>query len=205
MTKIKLCGLRRACDVDAANALGPEYVGFVLSAGFRRTVSPEQAALLKRRLRPDIQAVGVFVNESPERVAGLLARGVIDLAQLHGQEDESYLRRLRALTDRPVIQALRIRGPADVQAAQASSADLVLLDSGQGTGRTFDWGLIRPVGRPYFLAGGLDAENVGAAITALRPYAVDVSSGIETEGWKDAAKMQKFVAAVHGAAQEETI
>lgn len=196
MTKIKLCGLSRPADIEAANGLGPEYIGFVFWPKSRRYVPPEQAAALKARLSPGIRAVGVFVDEAPETVAGLLQKGIIDLAQLHGSEDEAYLRRLRALTDRPVIRAFRVRTAADVAAAEASTADFVLLDSGAGTGTAFDWALLRNISRPYFLAGGLSPENVGDAVRALRPFAVDVSTGIETGGSKDQTKMAAFVAAV---------
>ena len=196
MTKIKLCGLSRPCDIEAANRLRPEYIGFVFAPNSRRYVTPEQAAELKALLAPGIQAVGVFVNAPPETVAGLLNRGVIDLAQLHGTEDEAYLSRLRALTDKPVIQAFRIRSEEDCLTARRSSADYILLDSGAGTGKAFDWSLIRELGRPYFLAGGLGPENAAASVRLLRPYAVDVSSGIETDGKKDQQKMADFVSAV---------
>ena len=196
MTKIKLCGLSRPCDIETANRLRPEYIGFVFAPNSRRYVTPEQAAELKALLAPGIQAVGVFVNAPPETVAGLLNRGVIDLAQLHGTEDEAYLSRLRALTDKPVIQAFRIRSEEDCLTARRSSADYILLDSGAGTGKAFDWSLIRELGRPYFLAGGLGPENAAASVRLLRPYAVDVSSGIETDGKKDQQKMADFVSAV---------
>lgn len=194
MTKIKLCGLTRECDIETVNALGPEYVGFVFYERSRRYVSPEQALKLKRLLRPEIQAVGVFVREEPERIAKLLESGVIDIAQLHGGEDEAYVGRLRELTDRPFIQAFRIDSEEDVLRAGRSPADFVLLDSGTGgTGTSFDWGLIRGFSRPYFLAGGLDADTVSDAVRELQPYGVDVSSGIETDGVKDPEKMRQFV------------
>ena len=150
-------------------------------------------------LNPGIIPVGVFVNETPETVAALLDRGIIDIAQLHGNEDEAYIRRLRQLTTKPLIQAFRVDTPADVAAAQASTADYVLLDSGAGgTGTCFDWSLLQDIQRPYFLAGGLTPENVGGAVATLHPYAVDVSSGIETDGAKDKEKMTQFVRAVRG-------
>lgn len=197
MTKIKLCGLRRRCDIEAANALAPAYVGFVFAPQSRRYISPEAAAALKQRLSAGIRAVGVFVREKPETAAALLNSGIVDMAQLHGGEDEAYIRRLRALTSKPVIQAFRIDTERDAAAAAHSRADFVLLDSGGGgTGTVFDWTLIQGFPRPYFLAGGLDAGNVGQAVKALAPYAVDVSSGVETGGWKDPKKMAAFVAAV---------
>ncbi len=196
MTKIKLCGLTRPEDITAANALEPDFVGFVFSPKSRRCVTAEQARALRSQLSPAIQAVGVFVDEEPERVAALLEAGIIDLAQLHGREDEGYLERLRALTEKPILQAFQIKTAEDLMRTQSSSADYILLDSGAGTGTTFDWGLLTSVRRPYFLAGGLGPDNVAQAIQVLHPWGVDVSSGIETGGVKDFHKMAAFVAAV---------
>ena len=196
MTKIKMCGLSRPCDIAAANAIRPEYIGFVFYPKSKRNVTPEQAVQLKKLLSPAIQAVGVFVDAAPEAVSALLRQGVIDMAQLHGHEDEAYLASLRQRTDKPLLQAFRIAGADDVTRAVQSSADMVLLDAGMGSGEGFDWTLVRKIDRPYFLAGGLDADNVTAAIRQLHPYAVDVSSGIETDGQKDKEKMAAFAAAV---------
>lgn len=204
MTKIKLCGLSRPEDIAAANEVNPDYIGFVFAPKSKRYVSPTQAAQLKQQLAPGIQAVGVFVKEDPETVVHLLEDGVIDVAQLHGGESEAYIRTLRQHTHKPIIQAFRVDTPADLEKAQASSADYILLDSGDGgTGETFDWSLLAGATRPYFLAGGLDPENVGGAVEKLKPYAVDVSSGIETDGTKDPEKMRSFVRAVRGAVGEE--
>lgn len=196
MTKIKLCGLTRPEDITAANALEPDFVGFVFAPKSRRCVTAEQAKALRNHLLPSIQAVGVFVDEEPERVADLLEEGIIDLAQLHGGEDEDYLKRLRALTEKPIIQAFPIKTPKDLERAQASSADNILLDSGAGTGIPFDWTLLKNFRRPYLLAGGLGPDNVAQAIGFLHPWGVDVSSGIETGGMKDFHKMAAFAAAV---------
>lgn len=200
MTKIKLCGLSRPCDIEAANELLPEYIGFVFAPKSQRYVSPEQAARLRRLLHPEITPIGVFVRSDPELVADLLNQGLIDIAQLHGGEDETYISRLRALTDRPILKAFRIDTPQDIAAAENSSADYVLLDSGTGgTGTSFNWDLARTLRRSYFLAGGLGIHNVADAIRTLTPYAVDVSSGIETDHIKDKDKMEKFVRAVRSA------
>lgn len=193
--KIKLCGLSRAEDIAAANRLLPDYIGFVFAKKSRRYVSPERAAELKALLDPRITAVGVFVNETPENIANLLESGIIDAAQLHGDEDEEYIKTLRRLTGKTLIKAFRVTDAGDVGAVMSSSADLVLLDSGAGTGSVFDWELIRTVKRRYFLAGGLDSRNVGEAIETLHPWAVDVSSGIETGGIKDEKKMADFISA----------
>ena len=147
-------------------------------------------------LSSDIRAVGVFVDEAPDTVAALLNSGVIDIAQLHGGEDEAYIQRLRQLADKPIIKAFQIKSPHDLAKATACTADHILLDSGAGTGNVFDWSVLQDVKRPYYLAGGLSPDNVGDAIRLLHPYAVDVSSGIETDGRKDEEKAAAFIAAV---------
>lgn len=195
--KIKLCGLMRPSDIEAVNLLHPDLVGFVFTKNSRRYVSLERARTLKELLHPDILAVGVFVDEEPEEVAALLSAGVIDLAQLHGKESEAYISRLRELTEKPLIKAFSVREEGDIEKACESSADFVLLDAGSGgTGTAFDRELLAGMNRPYFLAGGLAASNVGEAVKRWRPYAVDVSSGIETDGVKDVEKMQAFVECV---------
>ena len=196
MTKIKFCGLTRACDIENANELRPEYVGFVFAQKSKRFICTKGAAELKSLINPDIKAVGVFVNEDPQNIAKLLQDDIIDIAQLHGDEDEDYIAQLRLLTDKKIIKAFRIKTVKDIKIAEQSTADYILLDSGAGTGTIFDWGLVNSIGRPYFLDGGLDACNVADAVKTLHPFAVDVSSGIETNGVKDKIKMAAFVAAV---------
>lgn len=196
MTKIKLCGISHSQDIAAVNQWKPEYIGFVFYKKSMRYVSPEKAKILKKQLLPEIQAVGVFVNEPPAFIARLLEEEIIDAAQLHGQEDFHYIRTLRSLTDKPLIQAIQIRTHEDLYHAADSTADFLLLDSGAGTGQTFDWSLLRHIRQNYFLAGGLDSQNVADAISQLHPYGVDISSGIETNGRKDKEKIAAFVAAV---------
>lgn len=192
--KIKLCGLTRPSDIETANLLHPDYVGFVFAKESRRYVSPERVKTLKELLHPDILAVGVFVDEEAESVAAWLSSGIIDVAQLHGREDEAYIKRLRELTKRPIIKAFSVKETHDIEKANDSLADFVLLDAGDGgTGTAFDRELLTGMSRPYFLAGGLDADTVGEVVRRWRPYAVDVSSGIETDGVKDTEKMQAFV------------
>lgn len=196
MTRVKMCGLRRAEDIEAANRLMPEYIGFVFAPASRRFISLEEAAALRQALSPGIRAVGVFVDEDAETVARLLESGVIDIAQLHGNEDEAYIARLKARTGKPVIRAFRVKNAEDLRAAEASPADMILLDAGAGDGKTFDWSMLSSVSRPYFLAGGLTPENTAEAVKRFRPFAVDVSSGIETDGFKDCNKMRAFMRAV---------
>ncbi|MBR5116394.1 MAG: phosphoribosylanthranilate isomerase [Lachnospiraceae bacterium] len=199
MTRIKLCGMTREQDIEAANRIRPDLIGFVFAPKSRRYVSPERAAALRRMLDPSIRAVGVFVDESIEAVAKLLSDGVIDLAQLHGHEDDSYVERLRQLTDAPIIQAFQIKGKDDPDTAHASKADHILLDAGAGDGMVLNWSWLKGFDRPYYLAGGLNPDNVEQAIRTLHPYGVDVSSGIETDGVKDAKKMRVFVEQVRSA------
>ena len=197
MSKIKLCGLSRPCDITAANKLLPDYIGFVFARESKRFISRAAALELKSMLDPVILAVGVYVNEAVELVAEDLNRGLIDLAQLHGNEDEEYIRTLQSLAGgRQIIRAFRIRSEEDVRKADSSIADHILLDSGTGSGNRFNWEYLKDVHRPYFLAGGLDPENVGKAVSTLHPMCVDVSSGIETDGKKDIDKMLRFVMAV---------
>ena len=196
MTKIKFCGLTRTGDIEAANELKPDYIGFVFWPKSKRAVTAGEAKILKSKLDPSIKAVGVFVDEDIEAVKSLLDGGIIDIAQLHGHEDEDYISGLKKASGKPVIKAFRIRSEEDIRKAEASPADLVLLDAGMGDGVTFDWSLIKNTGRPYFLAGGLDPDNAADAVRTLHPYALDVSSGIETDGLKDTNKMAAFAASV---------
>lgn len=197
--KIKICGLMTLEDVAAVNAAKPDYAGFVLAKS-RRRISREHARLLRMELDPSIRAVGVFVNELPQIVAGYLEDGIIDIAQLHGQEDETYIYRLRFLTGEPVIQAFSVESAADLEKAEQSSADLILLDHGSGgTGGKFAWELLEPVRRHYLLAGGITPDNVEEAVQRYHPFGIDVSSGVETGGKKDAGKIMEIVRRIRNA------
>lgn len=196
MTKIKICGLRREQDIRYANELMPDYIGFVFLKGKRRYVTFKEAAHLRSLLDPVIPAVGVFVNEPAENVIRLLQAGTIQIAQLHGQEDEAYIEELRRAGDHCIIRAFAVRSSEDIHRAFAFPADYPLLDNGKGTGETFDWSLFQEQEKPFFLAGGLSPENVKEAIECFHPYAVDVSSGVETDGYKDYEKMKAFMDAV---------
>ena len=157
---------------------------------------PEKAKELKGLLNTQIKAVGVFMDEKVETVAKLLNDGIIDIAQLHGNENDEYIKKLRGLSEKPIIKAFRVVAKKDIADIEICCADYVLLDSGTGSGKTFDWELIRSVKRPYFLAGGLGLDNVESAIKLLHPFALDVSSGIESNGIKDKDKMTAFAHAV---------
>jgi phosphoribosylanthranilate isomerase len=201
ITKIKLCGMRTAEDITAANRCRPDAVGIICSEGFRRYVPWQKALELREQLDSSNRCTGVFVNETYEYIASYLKRGIIDVVQLHGDESEDYIRQLRQVMlyqgrVLPVIKAFKVRSREDVEKAIKSTADYILLDNGTGTGQTFDWGLLENVGREYFLAGGLGPENVAEAVRRLHPFAVDMSSRLETEGSKDAEKMRRAVCAV---------
>ena len=227
-TRIKCCGLRRAEDIEMVNAVNADFAGFIMSSRFWRYTEPAKVKELHGSLKKGIMAVGVFVDEPVEYVAEQINNGTIDIAQLHGAEDDEYIKRLRELIvikkgstadadiseadinvdmNRPakpgdIIKAFKIQTAEDIERAAASTADYILLDSGTGTGQTFDWRLMTEIKRPYFFAGGLNPGNVSDAVRHFHPYAVDVSSGIETEKVKDAAKVADFAANVR-AAQEE--
>ena len=203
MTNIKICGLRRIEDINYVNELLPEYVGFVFAKKSKRYVTPEQAAELSAALDSRICPVGVFVNETIENITALVKKGVIRIAQLHGSESDDFAAELKN-NGIDVIRAFRIQSAEDMDKAVSSPADMILLDSGMGSGVTFDHSLIRNVSRPYFLAGGLDPKNVKQAIEALHPFAVDVSSGIETNGVKDCNKMMEFAYAVRNNQKAES-
>ena len=185
---VKTCGLSRPEDIAAANELRPDYVGFVFWPKSHRYVTPETAEDLRARLDDRIPAVGVFVDAPVEAVAALLKRGTIQVAQLHGHEDDDYITALRQMASAPVWKAFRVREEKDILRADDSSADLILLDNGYGTGEG--------VHRPYILAGGLCSGNVETALRTLHPFGVDVSSGIETDGQKDKEKMRAFLKTV---------
>lgn len=200
--RIKICGMRRIEDIEAVNAVRPDYAGFIFDSTRKRYVPFETARELTEHLDPFIEPVGVFVNATVNHVLGGCQMAGIRTVQLHGQETNEYIGELKRQADFPlrIIQAIRIETRADVQRAEKSEADLVLLDNGAGgTGSAFDWSLIRNIRRPFILAGGLGPDNVAAAIRAVHPDGVDASSSLETAGFKDPVKIKNFCAAVRSA------
>ena len=209
MQKIKLCGMMKPCDIEYANRVKPDLVGFIF-ANTRRKISAAQAKQFREALDAEIPAVGVFVNEDISVITSLVQDGCIDMIQLHGEEDADYIRRLREICDVPVIKAVKVQTVEQIRQAAALSVDYLLLDTYRkgvlgGTGEAFDWELLREAkaaagdtaegelfGKPYFLAGGLHAGNLREA-AALGSYGLDVSSGIETDGSKDFDKMVEVV------------
>jgi len=201
MTKIKMCGLRRTEDIEFANRLKPDYIGYVFAEKSKRYITPEKAAELTKLLDADIVPVGVFVDETMENVIAAVKMGAVKMVQLHGSESEDFVSELKSLGI-PVIKAFQVGSAEDIVAAESSGADMVLLDSGKGSGQTFDWSLIGSIRLPYLLAGGITAENAAQAIRQLRPYGVDASSCLETDGFKDFAKMTAFAQAIREAEEQ---
>lgn len=191
MAKIKICGLKRLEDIKYANELVPDFVGFILSDGFKRSIKPQQAVQLKAKLSDNIKAVGVFMDEPAEAVDCFLRQGVIDIVQLHGGETPEFCSKINA----PVIKMLK---PTDFDKISQYEpyVDYFLFDSGTGTGKTFDWSKIPKTQKPFFLAGGLNKENIPLAIKTVNPYAVDLSSCVETDGCKDYIKMKEVMECV---------
>lgn len=205
--KIKLCGLKRPEEIEAVNEAEPEYIGFIFVEKSRRYVSPENAAILKEKLNPTIQAVGVFVDAEIGFIVELVKKQVIDVIQLHGSEDISYMKRLKEAVKIPIIKAISMT-KADVKEQirkwEISDVDYLLLDSGNGgTGEQFDYSLLKKLGKinkPYFLAGGLNPSNLEVVAKNLKevpPHAFDLSSGIETNGFKDPDKIKDAVRTAH--------
>lgn len=196
MIKIKICGLTRPQDIDIVNETMPDYIGFVFAES-RRRVTHTQATAMKKRLSGSVKAVGVFVNADTDEIAELCNRGVIDLVQLHGDEDSDYILSLKKKIKCPIIKAVRVQNPQQITRAQALPCDYLLLDTYQkeqygGTGAAFDYTLIPKMHKPFFLAGGLNGDNIEKAAD-VSPYCLDISSGVETDGVKDAGKIREII------------
>lgn len=196
--KIKICGLRRQEDISYVNRALPDFAGFIINfPKSHRSCSTDEVRALREKLDERILPVGVFVDENPRIVAGLLNEGTIALAQLHGSETPEMIRWLQKETNRPVIKVFKIRTGEDIEEALQSPADYILLDQGYGGGQTFDWDLVPRIERPWFLAGGLNSENMREAIQQLRPWAVDLSSSVEIDKKKDEQLILQAVRVAH--------
>ncbi len=197
--EIKICGLTRIEDIMAVNRYGADYAGFVFCRKSSRYIDPYKAGELIDYLRSDITTVGVFLDEPLDNVISACRISGVQMVQLHGHESEEYVEYVRRTLDRPVIKAFKADEKDALEKALKSNADHILIDSGAGCGKKFDWSILKDFKRDYFLAGGLDPESVGEAVSMLGPIAVDVSSGVETDGLKDEKKIEKFIKAVkHG-------
>lgn len=202
--KIKICGLSRMEDIACVNQLLPEFIGFNFFPQSKRYVSAEQAAKLKEKLSPQIKAVGVFVNADIAFIARLAEAKIIDLVQLHGDEDADYCRKLKQLVKLPLIKAVRVRGEESLKGLENYQADYLLFDpyvQGQygGTGQRLAVPLKnKTIGCPYFVAGGLNTDNVLEILQQTDAFAADVCGGVETGGVKDPQKIAAFITKVRG-------
>lgn len=197
MPKIKICGLTRLKDIEAVNIIKPDFIGFVFAPS-KRQVTVEKARMLKERLDKNILSVGVFVNESPENIIALGKEHIIDMVQLHGDESEKEIIEIQKSLGIPIIKAVRVQSAEQITKAEQLPCDYLLLDafvSGQygGSGKRIDLTFIPSMKKPFFLAGGLTKENLSSVLLRCNPYAVDVSSGVETDGGKDREKMEAMV------------
>lgn len=204
--KIKFCGIRRLEDVAAVNLCQPDYMGMILSGGFRRSISQEQAQRLVQEKSAAIAAVGVFVNESSETICRMAEQLHLQVIQLHGNESAEQIQTLQQKTGLPVWKALRIGTLEDLEAAGTNPADCLILEGKTGagiggTGVCADWELLarHSWNRSFFLAGGLQPENVLEAIATVSPTGVDFSSGIEEDGVKSLRRMKQLMTLIRGA------
>ena len=199
MVKVKICGIRRMEDIDIVNRYKPDYIGFVF-ADSKRRVSHDLAYELKLNLDSDIISVGVFVDASLNEILKLFDEGVIEMAQLHGSESDEYILTLKEKTNSElkIIKAIEMSEDVDLLEYNNSYADYLLLDSGKGSGKTFDWSLIESdLNKEFFLAGGLDISNINDAINEFDPYAIDLSSSLEVDGFKDESKIKEIMEAIN--------
>ena len=199
MVKVKICGLKRLEDIEMVNRYKPDYIGFVF-ADSKRKVSHDLASELKDNLDSDIISVGVFVDASPDEILELFDKGIIEIAQLHGSESEDYINELKEKTENrlKIIKAVEMSEAIDLNDYEHSQADFLLLDSGKGSGETFDWRLIgKNLKKEFFLAGGLNSSNVNEAIERFDPYAIDLSSSLETDGFKDETKIREIMEVIN--------
>jgi phosphoribosylanthranilate isomerase len=188
MVKVKICGNRTAKDIEYLNELKPDYAGFILTAGFGRSIGKDTALVLTKALSDDIKTVGVFVDETADTVNTLARELKLDYVQLHGNESPGECEKIVF----PVIKALKPDSFGRVREYE-NTVEFFLFDAGYGDGAAFDRSLVPETVKPFFLAGGLNAENVTQAISETNPFAADVSSGVETDGAKDYNKIKKFI------------
>ena len=199
MPKIKICGIVGNQDIGAVNIALPDYIGFVFAKS-KRQIDEKKAKTLRANLNPAIKVVGIFVNEDISNIEKLCTSNIIDIIQLHGDEDEDYIKRLRDCVSNKIIKAIRVKNQEDIEKQMEFPCDYLLFDTFHarkygGTGKAFDWSIIPNIKKPYFLAGGINLDNIRQAIQH-NPYCIDVSSGVETNGYKDADKIMNIVAMV---------
>lgn len=196
MAKVKICGLRREEDVDIVNKLKPDFVGFIFAES-KRKISPEKAKQLIEKLDKDIKAVGVFVNEDPAKVNNIASYCGLDVVQLHGEEDPLYCKKI----EYPMWKAIPVKNERSIHKlknyplVEGFLLDTYSKEAKGGTGKTFNWDMVKDLHKDYkiILAGGLNPENIRQAIQTVKPYCVDVSSGVEKDGVKDKELVEKLI------------
>ena len=196
MSKIKICGLFREEDIKYANDTKPDFVGFIMDfPKSHRSIDIIKAKNLIKKLDKDIKSVCVVVNKEIEYIQKLAE--ICDVIQLHGNENDDYVKILKSkIPNKQIWKAFKIRDKNDLIVALKSSADLILLDNGYGTGEVFDWSIIENIDREFILAGGINVENAKTAIEQFKPYSIDLSSSVETEKKKDLKKIKEIIAIV---------
>lgn len=197
MSKIKICGLKRMEDIQAVNKVNPDYAGFVFAPS-KRQIDAELASELKAALNPGIKTVGVFVNADREFIFSLCKKKTIDIIQLHGDEGNEEVLKLKEQTSNTIIQVVRVASEEDIKKAKDLICDYLLFDTYTrgaygGAGITFPWEYLKDIEKPYFLAGGIGKDNVVEAMKQCQPFCIDVSSGVETDGYKDEMKIKEIV------------
>ncbi len=197
MTKLKICGLRRSKDIAYVNKFQPDYAGFILSEPFWRHISLDELAKLTSELSNNITPVGVFVNETLDTIIPFSK--YLGVIQLHGDEDDAFIKSLKEHTDCEIWKAIRPQTSDDISKACQGCADKLLIDSFSkssvgGTGIVGNWEIIKnaEITKPFFLAGGISADNIKEAIETVKPYGIDVSSSVETDKKKDRDKIKKL-------------
>jgi phosphoribosylanthranilate isomerase len=188
-TKLKICGIRRDEDIEMINEILPEFIGFVFAKS-KRQIDLKTAVHLKRKLNAEIKSVGVFVNETIDNIVSIVNSNAIDYIQLHGIESNDYIIELKSKVSVPIIKALIINEDFK-NAKDFAAADFYLIDSGAGSGKTFNWDTPLNLNKPIFIAGGISLENIDKAYKIFKPYAFDLSSSVEIEGFKDKNKIRE--------------
>ncbi len=196
--KIKICGLQTREDILYVNEANPNFIGFIFAKESKRQISIQKAKELKNLLNSTIKSVGVFVNSDIKTILEIKEQGIIDIIQLHGEEDNKYIKLLKDKTQLPIIKALKASEHLEKE-IETTLSDYVLIDNKTGgSGKTFDWNLIPKTRKKIFLAGGLNTNNIIEAIKIVNPYCLDINSGVETNNKKDRDKIIKITELIKG-------
>lgn len=200
--KVKMCGMQRMEDIAYANEVRPDAIGYIFFKKSKRYVTGKQAKSLDQNLNQTIQSVGVFVNETIKNVVEIAKEVPLDVIQLHGDEDLDYIKNLKTKIEIPIWKAVRVKETKDIKEAEQLPVDRLLLDTFTeeknmygGTGKVMNYDLIPKEGisKPFFIAGGLHKKNIKEITEKVHPYGIDISSGIETDGYKDLTKMKEIM------------